>query len=54
VRTKFWQKNLKGKYHSEDLGVDGKIILEQILEKEGGKMWTGCIWFRTGTSSELL
>jgi hypothetical protein len=26
-------KNLKGKVHSEDLGVDGKIILECILGK---------------------
>jgi hypothetical protein len=24
----FWLENLKGKDHSEDLGVDGKIILE--------------------------
>jgi len=23
-----WSKNLKGRDHSEDLGVDGKIILE--------------------------
>jgi hypothetical protein len=27
----------------EDIGVDGKIILEWILWKEGGKIWTGCI-----------
>jgi hypothetical protein len=25
---------------SKDLGVNGKIILERILEKQGGKMWT--------------
>jgi hypothetical protein len=25
--------NLKGKDHTEELGVDGKIILEWILEK---------------------
>jgi hypothetical protein len=30
---KFWSENLKGSSHSEDLGVDGKIILESILEK---------------------
>jgi hypothetical protein len=25
---KYWSQNLKGTDHSEDLGVDGKIILE--------------------------
>jgi hypothetical protein len=34
----------------EDIGVDGKIILEWILGKWGRKMWTGCIWLRIGTS----
>jgi hypothetical protein len=40
--------------HSEDLGVDGRIILELILWKWGGNVRTGCIWLRTGTSSGLL
>jgi hypothetical protein len=40
------QKNLKERDHSEDLGVDEKMILEWILEKYGGKVWTGCIWLR--------
>jgi hypothetical protein len=31
----------KGREHAEDTGVDGKIILEWILEKQGGKVWTG-------------
>jgi hypothetical protein len=30
--------------------VDGKI-LEWILGKYGGRVWTGCIWFRIGTSN---
>jgi hypothetical protein len=34
----------------EDLGVNERIILEWILEKYGGKEWTGCIWLRIGTS----
>jgi hypothetical protein len=29
------------------------IILECILEKEDGKMWTGCIWIRIGTIGRL-
>jgi hypothetical protein len=28
---KFWSENLKGRDESEDLCVDGKITLEQIL-----------------------
>jgi hypothetical protein len=29
----FWLLNLKGRYHSEGIGVDGRIILEWILGK---------------------
>jgi hypothetical protein len=29
--TKFLSENLKGREHSEDLGVDGSTILEWIL-----------------------
>jgi len=36
----------KRKDHSEDLGVSGKIILEWILEKWRGKLWTGFAWLR--------
>jgi hypothetical protein len=50
----FWLENLRGKDHSEDLEVGGKIILECVLEKYGGKVWTGCIWIRIGTSGGLL
>jgi hypothetical protein len=34
--TKFWLENLKGKDCLEDPGVDGRIILEWILEREIG------------------
>jgi len=37
MHTKFWSKNVKGKDHSEDLSVDGKIILEWILMEIGWK-----------------
>jgi hypothetical protein len=39
---------MKGRGHSEDLGIDEKV-LEWILEKEGGK-----VWLRIGTSGWLL
>jgi hypothetical protein len=51
MNTKFWSENLKGRDHSEDLGVGGRIILEWILWKQGEKLWTGCIWLRIGPSS---
>jgi hypothetical protein len=28
MRNVFWLKNLKGRDHLEDLGIDGRIILE--------------------------
>jgi len=31
--TIFWSENLTGRDYSEDLGVDGRIILERILKK---------------------
>jgi hypothetical protein len=31
MHTKFYSENLKGRDHSEDLGIDGMIVLEWIL-----------------------
>jgi hypothetical protein len=52
--TKLWPKNLKGRDHWGNLVVDRKIVLEKILGKYGGKVVTGCIWLRIGTSDGLL
>jgi len=52
--TKFWLEYLTGRDHSDDLGVDGTIVLEWFLGKWGGKLWTGCIWLRMGNSDRLL
>jgi len=35
-----WE-NLKERDHAEDLGINGKIVLECILGKYGGKVWPG-------------
>jgi len=53
-RVKLCSGNLKGTEHSEDLDVDGRTILEIILQKWRWKVWIGFIWFKTGTSSGLL
>jgi len=54
MHTKFWLENHKRRDQSEDRGIDGKIILESILEKEGGKVWNGFSWHRTQTSGCFL
>jgi hypothetical protein len=44
----------EGRDHSEDPGVDRRIILEWILGKQSWKVWTGFIWLRIGISDGLL
>jgi hypothetical protein len=46
--------NMKGRDHLEYVGVDGRIILEWILGKYGGKVWTRCIWLGIWTSGGFL
>jgi len=43
VHTLFWLEDLKGRGHSEDLGIDGMITLEWILGKLG---WEVVDWMR--------
>jgi hypothetical protein len=38
MHTIFWLDNLKGRVHLDNLGVDGRIILEWILGKQGGRV----------------
>ena len=44
----------EGKRHMEELGVDGGMMLQCMLKKSSGKVWTGLIWLRIGTSGGLL
>jgi hypothetical protein len=43
-------ENLKGRGHLRDIGIDGNILLKEILKKQGVKVWTGLIWISTVTS----
>jgi hypothetical protein len=54
MRTKFGSEKLDGRDHMENQGIDGKIILELILGKLGGKVRSGCMWLRKGTIGGLL
>jgi hypothetical protein len=47
----FWLEKLKIRDHLEDVGVDGKIILEWILGN-GVKVWSVCIWLRVGVEAD--
>ena len=38
----------KEKHHSEDIGVEGKIILNWVPNKDNGRTWFGLIRRRTG------
>jgi hypothetical protein len=50
----FWSENLKERENSEDIDVDGRIILESALGKWGMNVWTGCVWLRIEISGGFL
>jgi hypothetical protein len=54
MHTIFWLEKLKESEHLEGLGVEGRIILDCILEKYVLKLWTGFIWLRIITNDQLL
>jgi hypothetical protein len=44
----------EGKTHTEELGVGGRIILKWSYRSRFGRVCTGFIWLRIGTSGGLL
>jgi hypothetical protein len=40
--------------HTENIGVDGRIILKWILKKWDRGLWTGLIWLRIGRGDEAV
>jgi hypothetical protein len=38
MRAIFWSVNLKGRSHSEDLGIDGRIMLEWRFGEYEGRL----------------
>ena len=53
MHTGFWWRNLREREHSEDPGVDGRIILRWIIRKWGVGAWARLTWLRIG-SRELV
>jgi hypothetical protein len=49
-----WFESLKERDHSEDLGIDGRIILRMILRKYSLRFWIGFIWLKIMTGGGLL
>jgi hypothetical protein len=54
MRTKILSRNLKPGDHSENPGIDGKIVLKQILGKQIEKVLSGFMWLMIGTRFGLL
>jgi len=48
VYTGYWWRNLRGRGHLEDPGIDRRIILRWIFKKLDVGAWTGSIWLRIG------
>jgi hypothetical protein len=43
-RTGFWRGSQNEEDHTEDLILDGRIIVKYTLLEKGGMTWNGLIW----------
>jgi hypothetical protein len=50
----FYLESLKGRDISEDLRIDGRVIIKWILGNWGSKVWIGFVWLVLGTSGGLF
>ena len=47
-------ENLKKVDGSRDIVLDGEILLNWIVKKQGNKAWSGFIWSRAVTIGRML
>jgi hypothetical protein len=45
---------MKERYHFEDLGINGRVLLKLKLKAQDNWEWTGFIWLRIWTGCSLL
>jgi hypothetical protein len=48
----FWLGNIKARDHLEDVAEDGRIILNWILKKWGGRVWIAFFSIRMGNRTK--
>jgi hypothetical protein len=48
------QRTCREETTRKDPNVDGRIILEWMLGKLGGRIWSGFIWLRIGNGDGIL
>jgi hypothetical protein len=51
---KVWSENQNGRYQVEDLCLYERIILEWILRKQGGRVFSIFMWLRIEAGGGLL
>jgi hypothetical protein len=51
---RFLWAQLMERDHSEDPGIDGRIILRWMFRKWDVSAWTGLMWLRIGTGGRHL
>jgi hypothetical protein len=54
MHIEYWWESQKERDHCEDHGVYAWTILNWILERYDGMVWSGLIWLRIGTNGRLL
>jgi hypothetical protein len=54
VHTGFWWGELMERYHLEDLGVEGRIILSWIFKQWDWEAWIRLLWLRIGSGGRCF